>query len=127
MNTTQVMKPQEVRDLQTIVPEWMEKVLVEAESQGKDVEVERCHTPFGTYTMSVKIHEAEEVIDLSDYVADIVEIGYEQNGEADFDEALRIFCDRRKKPATITNIELVEQRFRTEFKGEGKKTFAFDF
>jgi hypothetical protein len=53
--TTETMNPQDVRDLQVIVPEWMEKILTEAENSSKDVIVTRQHTPFGTYTVAVKV------------------------------------------------------------------------
>ncbi|MBK8467693.1 MAG: hypothetical protein IPL32_17910 [Chloracidobacterium sp.] len=57
--TTEVMNPQDVRDLQVIVPEWMEKILKEAEFQEKRVLVTRQHTPFGTYTIDIVIVEEE--------------------------------------------------------------------
>lgn len=57
--TTEVMNPQDVRDLQSIVPEWMEKILEEAEMQEKRVLVTRQHTPFGTYTIDIVIVEEE--------------------------------------------------------------------
>ena len=53
--TTETMNPQEVRDLQVIVPDWMEKILTESEKQNKQVEVTRQHTPFGTYTIGIVI------------------------------------------------------------------------
>ena len=52
--TTETMTPKEVRDLQVIVPEWMEKILSQAENENKNVEVTRQHTPFGTYTIGLK-------------------------------------------------------------------------
>lgn len=55
--TTEVMNPQDVRDLQMIVPDWMEKILEEAELQEKRVLVTRQHTPFGTYTVDIVIVE----------------------------------------------------------------------
>ncbi|MBI5954351.1 MAG: hypothetical protein HY865_22060 [Chloroflexi bacterium] len=60
MNTTEIMTPQEVRDMQTIVPDWMEKILTEAEEKNKRVEVTRQHTPFGTYTVGITIAEENE-------------------------------------------------------------------
>lgn len=56
---TEVMNPQDVRDLQVIVPDWMEKILMEAEIQEKRVLVTRQHTPFGTYTVDIVIVEEE--------------------------------------------------------------------
>lgn len=67
----------------------------------------------------------EEIIDLDQYVAELIEIGYEQGRENDFGDALRIFCDRQKKPATITNIEAAEKRFAAEFKNEGDGNVTF--
>ena len=55
MTTVEIMTPQGVRDLQVIVPEWMEKILSEADRDGKQVEVTRLHAPFGTYTTAIKI------------------------------------------------------------------------
>jgi hypothetical protein len=55
--TTEIVSPQFVRELQSIVPQWMEKVLTEAEKQSKNVEVTRQFTPFGNYTLSVVIAE----------------------------------------------------------------------
>lgn len=57
--TTEVMNPQDVRSLQVIVPDWMEKILMQAEAQEKRVLVTRQHTPFGTYTVDIVIVEEE--------------------------------------------------------------------
>ena len=55
MTTTETMTPQDVRELQTIVPLWMDDILSKAESEGKNVSVTRLHTPFGTYTTDIKV------------------------------------------------------------------------
>ncbi len=57
MTTNETMTPQEVRDLQTLVPDWMEKILSQAEQNSRQVEVERMHTAFGTYTIGITIKE----------------------------------------------------------------------
>lgn len=54
-NEETVEDPQDVRDSQTIVPDWMEKILAEAESKGRKVRVVRKHTPFGSYVMALKV------------------------------------------------------------------------
>lgn len=56
------MIPQEVRDLQVIVPEWMEKILSQAEQEGRQVAVTRMHASFGTYTMEIKIEDEQHEI-----------------------------------------------------------------
>lgn len=71
---------------------------------------------------ALEIREGDELIDLTEHTADIIEIGYEQinySCEIDFEDALRIFCDRRKKAATIIKADLVEKQFNAEVKGEG--------
>lgn len=55
----QILTPQAVRDLQSIVPAWMEKILSQAEAQGKTVFVTRMITPFGYYTTNVEINSEE--------------------------------------------------------------------
>lgn len=59
MNTTEVMNPQDVRELQSIIPDWMKKILDEADLQEKRVLVTRMHTPFGTYTTDIVIVDEE--------------------------------------------------------------------
>ena len=53
--TTETMTTEEVRNLQSIVPQWMDTVLTEADKLNKMVEVTRQHTPFGTYTVLIII------------------------------------------------------------------------
>lgn len=59
MNTTEVMNPQDVRELQSIVPDWMKKILDEADLKQKRVLVTRQRTPFGTYTTDIVIVDEE--------------------------------------------------------------------
>ncbi len=87
--------------------------------------IERVEMAFGMMLYKPQA-EAEEVIDLNDHIAEIIEIGYEQDGDIqDFGEALRVFCERRKQPATIINLELVEKRFHEEFSNEGDGSVTF--
>ncbi len=51
------VEPSVVREAQSIVPEWMEKVLDEAKREGMMVEWTRAFLPFGTYTIRVEISE----------------------------------------------------------------------
>lgn len=68
----------------------------------------------------------EETVDLNEHIAEIIEIGYEQDGDCkDFGEAFRAFCERQKRPATIINVEQVEKRFNAELTNEGDGNVTF--
>jgi hypothetical protein len=54
---TRTVEPSAVREAQGLVPDWMERVLAEAEREGMMVEWTRAFLPFGTYTMAVEISE----------------------------------------------------------------------
>lgn len=79
---------------------------------------------------AIEMRDNDDVIHLDQYSADIIEIGYEQMNyscKIDFDDALRIFCNRRQRSATIIKADLVEQLFNAEFKGEGNTPSPLTF
>jgi len=55
MRTQKMMRPEEVRELQMVVPNWMEKILREAEEKKVEVLVTQDHLPFGTYTIALEV------------------------------------------------------------------------
>jgi hypothetical protein len=54
---TSTVEPRIVREAQVIVPDWMERVLDEAEREGMMVEWTRAFLPFGTYTMGLEVSQ----------------------------------------------------------------------
>lgn len=55
MNTTTIQTPATVRENQTIVPEWMEKILSQAEQANALVKVTRLISPFGSYVTGIEV------------------------------------------------------------------------
>lgn len=55
MDTKTTETPQEVRDRQVIVPAWMEKILTQAEAEGKNLIVTRTQAVGASYVIALEL------------------------------------------------------------------------